>query len=242
MRRRNSASDRAPRLRRRPSSARRPRSLEEEIQEEDFIANGDLGRGEKDALRVCKWKTRVAFLIILISLAGPCLSDSLGPRSWTRLRSTRRIPTPNQTLLHASDSARRGHAGSRAAPRGSDRDARQAGRRSGAVPRRTPRRSRDVLGGNTARRARVAPVARSYSPSRAPGRSGALLRVPNRTFGVCAVRPESKVILRFDHSHRENDPWDGGRHAMEGRREMIVEVSARANPRVRGVPRLTRRG
>ena len=70
MRRRNSASDRAPRLRRRPSSARRPRSLKKKIEEEDFIANGDLGRAVKDALRVCKWKTRVAFLIILISLAS----------------------------------------------------------------------------------------------------------------------------------------------------------------------------
>ena len=65
-RRRNSASDRAPRLRRRPSSARRPRSLKKTIEEEDFIANGDLGRAVKDALRVCKWKTRVAFLTILL--------------------------------------------------------------------------------------------------------------------------------------------------------------------------------
>ena len=64
-RRRNSASDRAPRLRRRPSSARRPRKLKKEnLSIYTAIANGDLGRAVKDALRVCKWKTRVAFLIV----------------------------------------------------------------------------------------------------------------------------------------------------------------------------------
>ena len=210
VRRRNSASDRAPRLRRRPSSARRPRSLKKKIEEEDFIANGDLGRAVKDALRVCKWKTRVAFLIILLSLARVCLSDSQTTRSWTRLRSTRRIPTPNQTLLHASEKQRqaeatRGLAGcsARFGPR------RRAGRRSGAVPRRTPRREtrpkRGVLGGNTARRARVSSVARSYSPSRAPDPLGGSPRVPNRgTFGVRAVRPESKVCPSSVYSHGEN--------------------------------------
>ena len=73
VRRRNSASDRAPRLRRRPSSARRPRRISEKNLIRycsSSIANGDLGRAVKDALRVCKWKTRVAFLIILISLAS----------------------------------------------------------------------------------------------------------------------------------------------------------------------------
>ena len=65
-RRRNAASDRAPRLRRRPSSARRPRRISEKNLIRycsSSIANGDLGRAVKDALRVCKWKTRVAFLI-----------------------------------------------------------------------------------------------------------------------------------------------------------------------------------
>ena len=250
VRRRNSASDRAPRLRRRPSSARRPRSLKRKNFEEDFIANGDLGRAVKDALRVCKWKTRVAFLIILLSLARVCLSDSQTTRSWTRLRSTRRIPTPNQTLLHASEKQRqaeatRGLAGcsARFGPR------RRAGRRSGAVPRRTPRREsrpkRGVLGGNTARRARVSSVARSYSPSRAPDPLGGSPRVPNRR-DVRGVRGSTGVesILRFSLLSRgKQSPWDGvdAHPRRKKRREMIVGCPPERTPRVRGVPRLTRR-
>ena len=70
-RRRNSASDRAPRLRRRPSSARRPRKLKKEnLSIYTAIANGDLGRAVKDALRVCKWKTRVAFLRVRVCLSN----------------------------------------------------------------------------------------------------------------------------------------------------------------------------
>ena len=77
-RRRNSASDRAPRLRRRPSSARRPRPISEKNLIRycsSSIANGDLGRAVKDALRVCKWKTRVAFLILLLGFVFQTFAD-----------------------------------------------------------------------------------------------------------------------------------------------------------------------
>ena len=43
---------------------------EAEERQSKYLNGGDLGRAVKDALRVCKWKTRVAFLRILISLAS----------------------------------------------------------------------------------------------------------------------------------------------------------------------------
>ena len=139
----------------------------------------------KDALRVCKWKTRVAFLRVRFVFQTFADSRPRVLETRARLRSTPLIPTTIQTLLHASvkqhqPEATRGCAGrsARFGPR------RRAGRRSGAVPPRTPRREtrpkRGVLGGRTARRARVSSVARSYNPSRAPDPLGGSPRVPNQ--------------------------------------------------------------
>ena len=143
-RRRNSASDRAPRLRRRPSSARRPRKLKKEnLSIYTAIANGDLGRAVKDALRVCKWKTRVAFLTIL--LLG-FVFQTRRPRVRGRV-SDRRVgfqPRSRHFCTRLRSSARqRPHAGARAAPRGSDRDAGQVvGRAPCLLERRGGRRDR----------------------------------------------------------------------------------------------------
>ena len=119
--------------------------------------------------------------------------------------------TPNQTLLHASEKQRqpeatRGCAGrsARFGPR------RRAGRRSGAVPPRTPRREtrpkRGVLGGRKARRARVSSVARYLSPSRAPDPLGGSPRVPNRrdVRGARGSTGVESMPLFRENSHGEN--------------------------------------
>ena len=63
-RRRNSASDRVPRLRRRPSSTRRTQRIgQNNLSCYSRIAICNLGRAVKDALRVCEWKTRVEYLV-----------------------------------------------------------------------------------------------------------------------------------------------------------------------------------
>ena len=247
-RRRNSASDRAPRLRRRPSSARRPRRISEKNLIRycsSSIANGDLGRAVKDALRVCEWKTRVAFLIL-----GFVFRLSQTTRSWTRLRSTRRIPTPNQTLLHASEKQRpaeatRGCAGcsARFGPR------RRAGRRSGAALPRTSRRetrpkrgaSRKKISAGRAgelRREVVQPF-KSTRPARGLS-SGSKPRDVRGASGSTGV--ESMPLFSL-LSRGKQSPWDGvdAHPRRKKRREMIVGCPPERTPRVRGVPRLTRR-
>ena len=118
----------------------------------------------------------------------------------------------------------------------------------GALPPRTPRREtrpkRGVLGGNGAARG-LSSVARSCSPSRAQTRSGALPRVPNRrdvrgargSTGVRKYAPLQSTLTG------KTEPVGRRRRTAPAkkRREMIVGCPPERTPRVRGVPRLTRR-